>query len=252
MALDHAMAERFGAGLAVGEDPPGEEMSPAILRLYEWAVPTVSFGRHEPARGRYGPGAAVWAGTVEGGTAASAFVRRPTGGRTVLHREELTYAVVLPDRAFGGPRGAYLAVNEALVAGLRVLGVDATLAQEGAVLSPAAGPCFDVPAAGEVTAAGGKLVGSAQARLGRALLQHGAILLSDDQAALGSRSAARPLRSLLGRVGVAEVREAVEEGFRLRFAGANWVRTVHDARTLAAADRLESERYGSGAWTWRH
>jgi len=260
MALDHALAERFGAGSAGGE-APGDDVRPAILRLYGWESPTVSFGRHEPAREKYGPGAAVAAavtaavtaaGTQAGSTGGSAFVRRPTGGRAVFHREELTYAVVLPDRAFGGPRGAYLAVNEALVAGLRLLGVDVTLAREGAALGPAAGPCFDVPAAGEVTAAGGKLVGSAQARLGRALLQHGAILLADDQATLGSRSAARPLRSLLARVTVAEVVEAVEEGFRLRFAGANWVPSVHDSLTLAAADRLEAERYGSDAWTWRH
>src|SRR5690606_17502269 len=93
------------------------------------------------------------------------FVRRPTGGRAVLHDRELTYAVVVPHRALGGPRAAYRAINEALVMGLRALGVDASVSERGRVLPPDAGPCFQVAAPGEVVADGRKLVGSAQARL---------------------------------------------------------------------------------------
>jgi lipoyl(octanoyl) transferase len=233
MALDHALAETLGEGVAV-------------LRLYEWSEPTISLGRNEPAAER-------WGGARAGGPGAHPFrfVRRPTGGRAVLHRGELTYAAVLPDRAFGGPRAAYAAVNEALVEGLRLLGVGVTLAGASPALRPDAGPCFDVPAAGEVVVDGGKLVGSAQARLGGALLQHGAILIEDDQAALGSASAARPLRRLVESVTVADVRDAVEEGFRRRFADALWREADAGRRVREAAARLEAERYENDAWTWR-
>ena len=227
MALDHALAE------TLGDDE-------AVLRLYEWDEPTVSLGRNEPGRERW-----------RMDRASFRFVRRPTGGRAVLHRAELTYAAVLPERAFGGPRGAYAAVNQALVEGLRLLGVDVALAEGGTTLRPDAGPCFDQPADGEVVAAGGKLVGSAQARMDGALLQHGAILIEDDQRALGSRSAARPLRELLGSVTVSNVRDAVAEGFRRRFTDTAWCSGEHHERVLVAADRWEAERYGEDAWTWR-
>jgi len=230
MALDHALAETLEDGVAV-------------LRLYEWTEPTVSLGRNEPGRELWGAGSLRHA--------AFRFVRRPTGGRAVLHRAELTYAAVLPERAFGGPRAAYAAVNEALVEGLRLLGIGVTLAGASPALRPDAGPCFDAPAEGEVTVDGGKLVGSAQARLHGALLQHGAILIEDDQTALGPTSAARPLRGLLESVTVPDVRDAVEEGFRKRFTEARWRQADHDVRALEAADRWASDRYDDDRWTWR-
>lgn len=230
MAIDHALAETLEEGVGV-------------LRLYEWTEPTVSLGRNEPARDRWEAGDRL--------RAAFGFVRRPTGGRAVLHRAELTYAAVMPDRALGGPRAAYAAVNEALVEGLRLLGIGVTLASASPALRPDAGPCFDAPAEGEVTADGGKLVGSAQARLHGALLQHGAILIEDDQAALGTGSAARPLRRLLDSVTIDDVRSAVEQGFRKRFAEARWREADHAAHVLEAADRWGAGRYDDEGWTWR-
>ena len=224
MAIDHALTEACGATPS------------AALRLYEWAEPTVSFGRNEPAS------------RIPGITE---YVRRPTGGRAVLHHGELTYAVALPERAYGGPRRVYYAVNEALVGGLRLLGADVTLAGAGPALRPDAGPCFDEPAEGEIVAAGGKLVGSAQARMGGALLQHGSILIGDDQAALGSASSARPLVRLVAGVTATEVRDAVEEGFRRRFPDAEWHPAEYDDVLGAAADRLEHDRYDTDDWTWR-
>jgi hypothetical protein len=84
-----------------------------------------------------------------------------------------------------------------------------------------------------------------------ALLQHGSILIGDDQAALGKASAARPLVRLVEGVTVAEVRDAVEEGFRLRFADARWCPAEHDDALRASADRWERERYDNDDWTWR-
>ena len=151
MAVDHALAACLS---------PGE----AVLRIYRWSGPTVSFGRNEPAHDRYGP--------ALGRDAGIEFVRRPTGGRAVLHDRELTYAAVLPGPSRGGLKAAYGLINRGLVEALSSLGVPAQMAAgRGPPAGPDSGPCFDEPAPGEVTVAGRKLVGSAQARLEGALLQ---------------------------------------------------------------------------------
>jgi hypothetical protein len=166
MAVDEALA-RCRA--------PGE----AVLRVYRWSRPTLSFGRNQPARGRYDDGIAPLLG--------GDVVRRPTGGREVLHDRELTYAVVLPLRALGGLREAYIQVNAALVEALRSLGVAAEAApRRGSVPSPSAGACFAEAAPGEVTVGGRKLVGSAQARVDGSLLQHGSLLLAPPTLSLGA------------------------------------------------------------------
>ena len=145
MAVDHALAACSSPGKAV-------------VRIYRWSCPTVSFGRNEPARDRYDRAA--------GHSAAIEFVRRPTGGRAVLHDRELTYAVVLPCPTTGGLRETYGLIHRGLVEALCSLGVPAAMAAgRGLSVGPDSGPCFDEPAPGEVTVAGRKLVGSAQARL---------------------------------------------------------------------------------------
>ena len=82
-----------------------------------------------------------------------------------------------------GLRAAYRRINKALVAGLRGLGVGAGHAR-GRTLPPESGPCFMEAADGEVVVGGRKLVGSAQARIGGSILQHGSLLLVADQRAL--------------------------------------------------------------------
>ncbi len=159
MARDHALAAELRPGTAT-------------VRFYRWEPATLSLGRNEPFSAGY---RGFLRSRPEVGV-----VRRPTGGRAVLHDRELTYSVVLPARAFGGPRKVYRRVNEGLVDGLRRLGVDASGAS-GRALPPDAGPCFLEPADGEVTIRGRKVVGSAQVRIGQAVLQHGSLLLVADQ-----------------------------------------------------------------------
>ena len=163
MALDHALAEAVSPGRGV-------------VRIYRWAPPTVSFGRNEPALGLYDKNAA----TAEG----LSFVRRPTGGRAVLHADEVTYAVAVPVGAFGGLRDTYLQINRGLIGGLARGGLQVEMAEGAAALPPDAGPCFQAPASGEVMSGGRKLVGSAQVRMGRNLLQHGSVILRGDQSVL--------------------------------------------------------------------
>src|SRR5205823_2859721 len=109
-------------------------------------------------------------------------VRRPTGGRAILHDRELTYSLTLPASLLGEERAilpSYCRISRALQSGLRQLGVSTTLAPESAALLVGDhGPvCFDRASAHEILLNGRKLVGSAQVRKGSALLQHGSILI---------------------------------------------------------------------------
>ncbi|MEX2527009.1 MAG: biotin/lipoate A/B protein ligase family protein [Gemmatimonadota bacterium] len=179
MALDHALALTLPS-------------SSGVVRFYGWSRPTLSLGRHEPATGVWNPEAARKTGVD--------VVRRPTGGRAVFHQAEVTYSVAVPARVLGGARGAYALIHRGLVLGLRKLGVPAALVTtQGRVLSPDAGPCFRDPTPGEIMVAGRKVVGSAQARLGAALLQHGSVLLDGSQEeslarlrCVGGRAASSP------------------------------------------------------------
>lgn len=164
-------------------------------------------------------------------------VRRPSGGRAVLHDGEVTYSVVcrIDDPDFGGDVMTSCArIHAAVSEGLRLLGLvtmpnvvpAATRRQQR--LAAVQADCFARPAAHELLdASGRKLVGSAQARRGRALLQHGSILLSPSRAARYLRPeadgiaagapASEPspgVRSLLGAdVSRREVAAALAAGF---------------------------------------
>lgn len=144
-----------------------------VWRWYAWATPTISFGRHEVTTGRFDAESIRAAGLDA--------VRRPTGGRALLHAREITYSVTGPLPAHMGWRVAYDAINRLLVATLRDVGVPATLAGPAPVVIPDGPVCFEAPAEGEIVVGGRKLVGSAVWRQGSGYLQHGSILLHDDQ-----------------------------------------------------------------------
>jgi lipoate-protein ligase A len=144
-----------------------------ILRLYQWRPWAISLGHHQSIaeidldRCR--------ADGID-------VVRRPTGGRAILHAEELTYSVVLP-RACGIPMqtisSTYRLVSEALVSGLRTLGLDVTFGKSSRVPYQTQAPCFATSTLYEIQWRGRKLVGSAQRRYEDAVLQHGSILLGN-------------------------------------------------------------------------
>ena len=247
MARDHALAELARPGTGT-------------LRLYRWSPATLSFGRNEPVTVGYRE---LLRRHPEMGA-----VRRPTGGRAVIHDREMTYSAVLPVRACGGLRTAYRKINEALVAGLREIGVGAGHAL-GRALPPESGPCFMKAAEGEVVVGGRKLVGSAQARIGETILQHGSLLLVADQTALFANG--RPERTDLngdgggmkdGPPGPATLAGILGEiptwnrlvaafsaGFEEVFGG-GWSRGAMSEAEEALAAKLEM-RYGSREWTWR-
>lgn len=250
MAADEALAASVAAG------------GPPVLRFYRWSPPCLSLGRNQPARGRYDLDALAARGID--------VVRRPTGGRAVLHHRELTYTVAAPQALLGGPRRAYAAINRALVAGLRRLGVPAAQQPAGAGRAPAPSlaPCFAEPVEGEVVAGGKKLVGSAQRRLGETILQHGSLPLHDDQSAVAAFVIAAPegpprgqaaesssidapatLVEVLGREPAwGELTAALAQGFAETFG----VRLRADGLGTDERERAAdaARRYASAAWTW--
>ena len=145
---------------------------PPALRFYTWASPTISLGYHQRR----------WPEFWEQLTWASQpveLVRRPTGGRAVLHHGDLTYMVV--NSGLTGKRlDAYHQICEFLIQGWRSLGVELHYgsAGRGYIHNP---NCFGTATGADlVLADGSKLIGSAQLRRGNVILQHGSIRLEPD------------------------------------------------------------------------
>lgn len=242
MAIDAALLASVAAG------------APPAIRLYRWRSACLSLGRNQVALGVYDPDRAARAGID--------VVRRPTGGLAVLHDDEITYSVTVPVRALGGPRAAYRRIHEAIAAGLARLGVPARLAGAATavpVLPGAAAPaCFAVPMGGEVLAGGGKLVGSAQRTERRTILQHGAILLSGNQARVASLRA-DALDEVDGSVALADLLDPVPAPARVAAAlrrgfaeglGIDPVTATLTPAEQRLAGQLET-KYRDDAWTWR-
>lgn len=155
------------------QDPAGGGSQ--VLRLYGWNPPAVSLGHHQDA-------GAIDADLLR--RDGVDLVRRPTGGRAILHHDELTYCVVM----FSGRRSilqVYNAISEALVRGLALYGVGVSLQKAqpdfAAVYRDQSSiPCFTSSARYEIEWEGRKLVGSAQRRYADGerdvVLQHGSIL----------------------------------------------------------------------------
>ncbi len=145
------------------------------LRLYRWKPYCISLGANQDISEINEEKAS--AGGMD-------IVKRPTGGRAILHSEELTYSVVMPLTRNISPRGVYEQINFALLEGLKIYDAGlAALELEGAqpdLLSfyrkNLSAACFGVPAKSEIKYDGKKVVGSAQRKIGNVLLQHGSIM----------------------------------------------------------------------------
>lgn len=252
MAVDEVLLE----GVAAGKAPP-------TLRFYRWKPACLSLG--------YFQSFAV-VDPASCGALGIDVVRRPTGGRAILHDCELTYSMALPASVLGYDRGilpSYHRISRALRAGLAELGVATTVAPEAAAPTTAEhGPiCFDRPSAHEILLQGRKLVGSAQVRRSDALLQHGSILI-EPQISTMLRCLRLPVAvtsspnggSQLddGVIGLAEV--GVRDPVRIARAIASAVRREFAVALAtgglgvyeeAAARALTTSKYQTEAWTER-
>jgi lipoate-protein ligase A len=202
MALDRALLD------AVIEEAP-------VLRFYSWSAPTLSFGRMQRVPDD------LLRRCSEVGVMA---VRRPTGGKAILHHHEVTFSIIAPSAGLGSIIKSYRVFARAIAAGLRTLGVEAQLCEPGAAPRRRELLCFAAPARCDLEVGGRKLLGSAQARHGGALLQQNSLplRLSDDvkERLFGTAAAAREARvatdlaTALGHeLPLDEVRDAIVAGF---------------------------------------
>lgn len=145
-----------------GDDP--------VLRIYRWSPPAVSCGYHQPDTDFDFP---------EIQARGFDFVRRPTGGRAILHAQELTYAVIgsSPSDLFGATlHGTYMKINTALVRFLESFGLEADISAGESLTDARGAICFRTAGRHEITVGGRKIIGSAQRRTEGVFLQHGSIL----------------------------------------------------------------------------
>jgi lipoate-protein ligase A len=166
MAVDEAILDYVGRG----ESPP-------TLRMYSWAPPCLSLGYAQPLADVNIDQLQKYDWDI---------VRRPTGGRAILHTDELTYAVIGPNSdpiLLGGVLESYQRISIALLEALRRIGISAVATEDYRPKKSAdkKNPiCFEVPSNYEITVDGKKLIGSAQARRKKGVLQHGSLPLHGD------------------------------------------------------------------------
>ncbi|MBN1811267.1 MAG: lipoate--protein ligase family protein [Anaerolineae bacterium] len=246
MAIDEAILH----ATATGKTPP-------TLRLYAWEPPCLSLGQAQKVSD-------VDLSALR--AAGFDLVRRPTGGKAILHIDELTYSVIAPEtepRLAGGVVESYRHLSAGLIRGLEKLGGTGIAADQRAENRRLEGPvCFEVPSDYEITAGGRKLVGSAQMRAQGAVLQHGALPLHGDIARICPLLATHPdpsrvrarattVEAALGKhIAWDEAAAALAEGF------AEALNLYLELEYLAEeeriqAKRLRDEKYGTQTWTRR-
>jgi lipoyl(octanoyl) transferase len=224
-----------------------------VFSIYSWARPTISFGRNQPAAAHYDKNRMRDANLD--------VVRRPTGGRAILHHHEVTYSVTAPLDGAPTLRQTYARINQILLAGLARLGVVAELASRtGRAAPPSSRPCFEEPAEGELSAGGSKLVGSAQWRDQGALLQHGSILVDDDQSSLAffTTGSALQMNGSIAPATLSALMGRAPDAFEVAGAMFDAVRAVEDCNASELSeDEVRADaltrvpHFLDEGWTWR-
>jgi lipoate-protein ligase A len=262
MALDEALLMMHEAGA-----------TPPTLRVYGWCQPTLSLGYAQNAQQEVDLAACHAQGV--------AVIRRPTGGRAVLHDQEVTYSVVMPVTLLDGPPTItehYRRIGMALAAALQALGLPVQLARPQVRAAPTRAPaspaCFAALSRYELSVAGKKMVGSAQKRAQHALLQHGSIPLWMDRQRL-FQCLRVPLEhraefvqvaySTMGAVNEVAARPvsltalhaALRQGFGTTF-GVNLIDMPISPEEWRLAQHLHATKYATDTWNlngaaaWRH
>ena len=247
MAVDEAILRAVAA-----------ELTPPTLRFYAWDPPCLSLGRAQSTTD-------VDLCAVQ--DAGFDLVRRPTGGKAILHADELTYSVIAPQvepRVMGGIIESYRRLSRALVRGLELLEVTGIEADRraGNRGSPKGPVCFEVPSDYEITAGGRKLTGSAQMRTQSVVLQHGSLPLCGDIARICPLLTSRPdparvraraatVQEVLGRpVTWDEATRALAEGFAEELNLVLVPGVLTDDERAWAVD-LRGSKYATAEWTDR-
>ena len=252
MAVDEAILEHAGRG----------EVLPT-LRLYAWDPPCLSLGHAQP-----------FADVDTTRLAAHGWevVRRVTGGRAILHTDELTYSITGPadePTLAGDVLSSYNRLAGALLAAIQNLSLPVEMKEGKVDASGQINPvCFEVPSTYEITVKGKKLIGSAQARRREGVLQHGSLPLTGDltrivqalvfpdetareRAAERLLARATTVESVLGRVVALETaQQTFVRAFEAQL-GMSFEQGELSQSELARAEQLVKEKYAHPSWTER-
>lgn len=246
MAIDEAISRAVQANLV-----------PPTLRFFGWNPACLSLGQAQP-------GADVDRDACR--ALGVDVVRRPTGGRAILHIDELTYSVIAPDtepRVVGTIVDSYRRLSEGLLRGLMLMGVPTQQAERPDGHDRDAGPvCFEVPSNYEIIFDGKKLVGSAQMRKAGVVLQHGTLPLHGDIARIANYLVSKPdpervrqrattVEAAIGRVidfedAARMMAQGMAETLNLDLQVGE---LIEQERTWA--DELRREKYAADEWTYR-
>ncbi len=260
-AMNMAIDEAILIAHSEGKVPP-------TLRFYGWNPPTLSIGYFQQVDREVNLDRVKKRGFD--------FVRRPTGGRAVLHDQELTYSVIVSENYPDMPRtviDSYLLISQGLLEGFRQLELKAEIVSledemsKQKYLSLGTSACFDAPSWYELVVEGRKVVGSAQTRQRGVILQHGSILLDLDADALfdvlhipSERIKERLQESFSNRavainqltprpIGFEEAMQAFINGF-IKGMGINLISGELTPYEQQLAMELVGSRYGSDAWNF--
>ena len=258
MALDEALLDWHSDG-----------SMPPILRFYGWNPATLSIGYFQNVEREINMEEVI--------RHSLGFVRRPTGGRGVLHEHELTYSIIVREDYPNMPASvteAYRVLSEGLLIGFQKLGLNACFSvpntdeKKNDLKNPKSAVCFDTPSWYELVVEGKKVAGSAQTRQKGVILQHGAILLDLDEDKLvslfhyPSEDVKNRVRNGLPKKAVAinrvrdtaatieECIEAFKNGFTESLA-IDLVPYSLTSEQLEYVHSLESNRYANDEWTFR-
>ncbi|WP_419958936.1 lipoate--protein ligase family protein [Psychrobacillus sp. BM2] len=258
MAMDEALLDWHSEGLI-----------PPVIRFYEWNPATLSIGYFQSVEKEIDMEAVKRLGL--------GFVRRPTGGRGVLHEHELTYSVIVKESYPSMPATvteAYRVISEGLLLGFQHLGLDAyfsvpnTEEQKENLKKPKSAVCFDTPSWYELVVEGKKVAGSAQTRQKGVILQHGAILLDLDEDKLiqtfkfASEAVRDRVRKSLSQKAISINKiipkpitiEECKTAFKKGFAEALDIELIEYQLTGEQQDyvkELEATRYANDEWNFK-
>ncbi|WP_066257553.1 lipoate--protein ligase family protein [Neobacillus drentensis] len=258
MALDEALLDWHSEGKI-----------PPVIRFYGWNPATLSVGYFQRVEKEIDMDA-VKAHQL-------GFVRRPTGGRGVLHEHELTYSVIVSEEHPEMPNSvteAYRVISEGILKGFHHLGLEAyfavpkTVEEREALKSPRSAVCFDAPSWYELVVEGRKVAGSAQTRQKGVILQHGSILLDLDEDKLFSlfkypservkermRKAFKDKAVAINAISPRKISlEDAKEAFYKGFAeGLNIDLEPYQLsrEELAYVEKIAKERYESDEWNFK-
>ncbi|GLY09936.1 lipoate--protein ligase family protein [Pseudobacillus badius] len=258
MAMDEALLEWHSEGKI-----------PPVIRFYGWEPAALSIGYFQKAAKEIDLDAVKRHGL--------GFVRRPTGGRGVLHEHELTYSVIVTEEHPNMPAGvteAYRVISEGILKGFHHLGLEAYFAvprteeEKDSLKNPRSSVCFDAPSWYELVVEGRKVAGSAQTRQKGVILQHGSILLDLDEDKLFSlftysndrvkermqrafKSKAVAVNDISPRkVTYEKAGEAFKKGFQ-EGLGITLEPYEFTSEEIAYIERLAKEKYASDEWNFK-